>query len=155
VLLRYKNRQLSSAEVIDELVKLAKSLREARYRHERLGLSEEESAFYDALAGGAEHIQADPELAAIAKDLVDTIRNCDKLRVDWTDHASSQAAVRRTIKRLLRKHDYTPPAPKPHGGGHGDAHSLDYAANVLYEQARQLYRYWPEVDVGDKLFAEL
>jgi type I restriction enzyme R subunit len=123
-------------------------------RHEQLGMSEEEAAFYDALAAGAQDIEADPKLAVIASELVQTLRASSKMRVDWTDHASSQAAIRRTIKRLLRKHEYTPPAPTPNGGN-GDAHSLDYAANLLYDQARELYRYWPEVDAGDQLFAEV
>lgn len=154
VLTRYENRQLTSADVVAELVKLAKELRLARRRHEQLGMSEEEAAFYDALVGGAQDIEADPKLAAIAFELVQALRASNKMRVDWTDHASSQAAIRRTIKRLLRKHAYKPPAPVPNGGN-GDAHSLDDAADLLYDQARELYRYWPEVDVGEQLFAEV
>ena len=74
VLGRYERRQLTSAEVVERLVELAKRLRDARHRHEQLGLSEEEAAFYDALAGGAEHVKADPGLAAIAHELVESIR---------------------------------------------------------------------------------
>jgi type I restriction enzyme R subunit len=154
VLARYENRQLTSAEVVENLVELAKKLRDARDRHEQLGLTEEEAAFYDALAGGAEDVKADPKLAAIAHDLVQTLRNSGKLRVDWTDHASSQAAIRRIIKRLLRKHHYEPPARVPRGGGGGgDGSPMEYATRVLYEQARTLYRYWPDVG-GDQLFEE-
>jgi Domain of unknown function (DUF3387) len=100
-------------------------------------------------------VKVDPKLAAIAHELVDTLRNSGKLRVDWSDHASSQAAIRRIIKRLLRKHHYEPPAPVPSGGGGGagDGSSLDYATRVLFEQARTLYRYWPDVG-GDQLFEQ-
>jgi type I restriction enzyme, R subunit len=150
VLARYEGRQITSAQVVEELVTLAKRLRAARDRHEQLGLTEEEAAFYDALAGGAGDIQADPKLAAIAHDLVKTLRDSGKLRVDWADHASSQAAIRTIIKRLLRRHHYQPPAKVPTGGG-GDPAPLDYFAQVVYEQAKTLYRYWPEV-LGDRLF---
>ena len=111
-------------------------------------------AFYDALAGGAADVQTDPQLAAIAHDLVQTLRNSGKLRVDWTDHASSQAAIRRITKRLLRKHHYQPPATVRARGGGGDIPPLDYFAQVVYEQAKALYRYWPGVG-GDRLFESL
>jgi type I restriction enzyme R subunit len=151
VLARYENRQLTSAQVVEKLVELAKKLRAAKDRHEQLGLTEEEAAFYDALAGGSSDVAADPKLAAIAQDLVDALRNGGKLRVDWTEHPASQAAVRRIIKRLLRKHSHQPPVPLGGGGGGG---SLGYAAAALYEQARTLYRYWPDVG-GDVLFETL
>jgi type I restriction enzyme R subunit len=148
VLARYENRQLTSVEVVEQLVAIARRLRDARDRHEQLGLTEEEAAFYDALAGGAEDVQADPKLAAIAHDLVQTLRGSGKLRVDWTDHAASQAAIRVIIKRLLRKHKYQPPERVPAGGGGGDGSPWEYATQVLYEQARTLYRYWPDVPDG-------
>ena len=71
VLRRYEQQQLTSAEVVERLVEIAKSLRDARRRHEQLGLSVEEAAFYDALAGGVEDVKADPQLAAIAHELVE------------------------------------------------------------------------------------
>jgi type I restriction enzyme R subunit len=150
LLARYEDRQLTSAEVVERLVELAKKLRDARDRHEQLGLTPEEAAFYDALAGSSADVQADPQLAAIAHDIVQTLRGSGKLRVDWTDHHSSQAAIRRLIKRLLRKHGYQPPAAstRKNGGGGGGDSPLDYTAHVLYEQARTLYRYWPDVDGG-------
>lgn len=66
---------MSSAQVVERLVEIAKRLRDARRRHELLGLTEEEAAFYDALAGGAEHVQADPHLAAVADRVLDQARD--------------------------------------------------------------------------------
>lgn len=148
VLRRYEQKQLTSAEVVERLVEIAKQLRDARRRHEQLGLSEEEAAFYDALAGGVEEVKADPKLAAIAHDLVEGIRR--DLAVDWADREATQAKVRAKIKRLLRKHDYEP--PKPAGGGAGGGgRRLDHAAQLVLDQARVLYRYWPDVEVGEPL----
>src|SRR5262249_5207414 len=102
VLARYKQRQLTSADVVERLVALAKELREARHRHEDLGLSEEEVAFYDALAGGVQHLKADRALAGIAHELVKQIQR--DLTVDWTRRSAAEAKIRAKIKRLLRKH---------------------------------------------------
>ncbi len=148
VLRRYELKQLTSAEVVERLVEIAKQLRDARHRHEQLGLSEEEAAFYDALAGGVEDVKADPPLAKIAHELVEGIRT--DLTVDWADRQSTEAKVRAKIKRLLRKHRYRP--RRRVGGGDGDSGGLDYAAQLVFDQAKALYRYWPEVEVGDRLF---
>ena len=150
VLQRYELKQLTSAEVVERLVEIAKQLRNARHRHEQLGLSEEEAAFYDALAGGIEDVKADPELAKIAHELVQGIRR--DLTVDWADRIATEARIRAKIKRLLRKHRYQPPKPRPSGGGGGDLRGFDYAAQLVLEQAKALYRYWPDVEVGDRLF---
>src|SRR5712691_877966 len=136
VLARYELRQLTSAEVIERLVELAKKLREARRRHEALGLTVEEAAFYDAVAGGTDDIEADPEIATIAKDLVRSIRS--DLTVDWADHESTEAAIRAKIKRLLRRHHF---AASDVGGGK----PLERVADLVLEQARTLYRYWPDI----------
>ena len=163
VLRRYELRQLSSQEVVERLIDIAKRLRDAGHRHEELGLTEEEAAFYDALAGGIEHVNADPKLAAIAHELVESIRK--DLSVDWTDRAASEARVRTKIKRLLRKHKGDLPVPaaaasRNDGGGSsaggGDGVGLDpinYFTQLVLDQAKSLYRYWPEV--GDRLFAEI
>ena len=148
VLQRYELKQLTSAEVVERLVEIAKQLRGARHRHEQLGLTPEEAAFYDALAGGVEDVIADPQLATIARELVDGIRT--DLTVDWADRQATEAKVRARIKRLLRKHKYQPPAPKPNGGG-GELIAFDHAAQLVLDQAKALYRYWP--DVEDALFA--
>jgi len=150
VLARYDARQLTSAEVVAALVALAKKLRAAKRRHEELGLSEEESAFYDALAGSSEDWTADPKLAEIAADLVRSIRS--DLSVDWADRANTEAAIRTKIKRLLRKPQYRDAVQKyvraSSGGGGG---GLDDVAQRIFEQARTLYRFWPEIE-SDRLF---
>jgi type I restriction enzyme R subunit len=140
VLRRYEARQISSAEVVERLVEIAKSLRQARRRHEQLGLGVEEAAFYDALAGGVEDGKADPQVAAIANDLVKSIRA--DLTVDWADRESSEAAIRVRIKRLLRKHKYRPKAPE----GAGGPLDVNHYTQLVLEQAKALYRYWPEVE---------
>jgi type I restriction enzyme R subunit len=147
VLRRYELKQLTSAEVVKRLVEIAKELRNARHRHEQLGLTQEEAAFYDALAGGVEHLSADPDLAAIAHELVESIRK--DLTVDWTDREATQAKVRTKIKRLLRRHRRE--LTKAVGAGGGKPDDLDYYTDLILDQARDLYQYWPEV--GDRLFA--
>ncbi|HEX2265395.1 MAG TPA: DUF3387 domain-containing protein, partial [Solirubrobacterales bacterium] len=145
VLTRYRNRQITGAEVVKALVDLAKKVRDARHRHEELGLSEEEAAFYDALAGSAEELAADSKIAEIARDLVKGIRA--DLSVDWTSHESREALIRRKIKRLLRKHQYRP--PEKGGSGGGGRMTLERATALILEQARVLYYRWPDVDSPD------
>jgi len=145
VLRRYELRQISSAEVVERLVEIAKTLRDARRRHEQLGLSVEEAAFYDALAGGSADGAADPQLAMIASELVKSIRA--DLAVDWADRESTEAKIRTKIKRLLRKHGYEPPAMASGGG----ADAIGHYTQLVLDQAKELYRYWP--DVEDRLFA--
>lgn len=153
VLARYEQRQISGQEVIERLIDLAKRMRDSARRHEDLGLTTEEMAFYDALARGPEHLQTVPGLADLARELVTTIRT--DLSVDWTDRAGTEAKVRTKIKRLLRRHrDQLPLMPVPTNGG-GDQATLDpvnYFADLIVGQAKALYRYWPEV--GDRLFDE-
>jgi type I restriction enzyme R subunit len=163
VLARYQQRQLTSQQVVEELISIAKKLREAGHQHEHLGLTEEEAAFYDALAGGVDDLSADPELAAIAHELVQSIRQ--DLSVDWTDRESSEAKVRTKVKRLLRRHRTNLKMREPvttngtradaesGSGGGSDDGALNYFTRLVMEQAKSLYRYWPEV--GDQLFAEI
>ena len=158
VLRRYEQRQISSAEVVERLVEIAKRLRDSAHRHEELGLTEEEAAFYDALAGGVEHVEADPALAALAHELVENIRR--DLSVDWTDRAATEAKVRTKIKRLLRRNrDNLPrlPATVTGGGGGGgggdDSNGISYFTQLVLDQAKAMYRYWPEV--GERLFDEV
>jgi type I restriction enzyme R subunit len=145
VLARYRNRQVTGAEVVKALVDLAKQVRDARRRHEELGLSEEEAAFYDALLGSPENIAMDPKIAEIARDLVKGIRA--DLSVDWTSHESREALIRRKIKRLLRRHDYRPAEPREgRGASGGGGMTLERATQLILDQARVLYYRWPEVD---------
>lgn len=138
VLQRYEARQITSAQVIERLVELARKMREARKRHEALGLSPEEVAFYDALSGDSDDWTADPRLAEIAQALVRGVR--DDLSVDWTSHESTEAAIRLKIKRLLRRYKFE----ATRAGGRGPGRRLDDVAALVLEQARILYRYWPD-----------
>jgi type I restriction enzyme, R subunit len=148
VLTRYNKGQLTSAEVVAALVELAKKMRAAKRRHEELGLSQEESAFYDALAGSSEDWTADPKLAEMAADLVRSIRS--DLSVDWADRANTEAAIRSKIKRLLRRPQYREAVKKYVRSGDGGG-GLDLVAQRIFDQARTLYRYWPDVET-DRLF---
>jgi type I restriction enzyme, R subunit len=143
-LARYAARQLTSAEIIERLVDVARELREARHRHEALGLSVEEVAFYDALAGGSEDWVVDPMLAEIARALVAGIKA--DLSVDWADHESTEAAVRTKIKHLLRRYKYNAA-----GGGGGRAPKRKEIADLILDQARELYRFWPETPFSEIL----
>lgn len=156
VLRRYERRQLTSAEVVQRLVEIAKRLRDSAHRHEALGLAQEEVAFYDALVGGVEHIKADPDLAALAHALVENIRQ--DLSVDWTDRQATEAKVRTKIKRLLRRNrDKLPELAPTTISAQGDLDGVDGRINhftqLVLDQAKAMYRYWPEV--GDRLFDEL
>jgi type I restriction enzyme, R subunit len=87
---------------------MAKELRDAPKRGDDLGLSEDELAFYDALAdhGDVREVMGDDILAKIAHELVETVRN--SVSIDWTQKESVRAKMRTRIKRLLRKHGYPP-----------------------------------------------
>jgi type I restriction enzyme R subunit len=104
----YQRRAITSAEVIEELIALAKDLRAARQRGERLGLTDAELAFYDALGANDSAVQAlgDDTLRAIARELVDTLRR--SASVDWTVKEQVRARLRASVKRLLRKYAYPP-----------------------------------------------
>jgi len=140
VLQRYEARQITSGEVIERLVELAKKMRDARRRNETLGLTVEEAAFYDAVAGSSEDWTVDPKLAEVARALVTGIK--EDLTVDWADHEATEAAIRAKIKRLLRRLAYTPPT----GGG---GRMPDRVVDDILEQARVLYRWWPELAAGE------
>jgi len=105
---RYQNRAIESAQVIEELIEMAKEFREASQRGENLGLTDDELAFYDALEVNDSAVQAlgDEKLRAIARDLVNTIRH--NVTIDWTVKETVRAKIRVTVKRLLKKHGYPP-----------------------------------------------
>jgi hypothetical protein len=71
----------------------------------------------------------------------------------WPEEARREFARRAKTKRLLRKHAYRPPTRSGSGDGGGEARRLDHAAQPVLDQAKALYGYWPEVEVGDRLFA--
>ena len=105
---RYQNRAVEAAQVIEELIQLAQELREAGARGEKLGLSEDEVAFYDALETNDSAVQVlgDETLRDIARELVKTVRN--NVTIDWTLRENVRANLRRLVKRILRKHGYPP-----------------------------------------------
>ena len=105
---RYQNRAIEAAQVIEELIQLAKEMREASARGEQLGLSDDELAFYDALETNDSAVQVlgDETLRAIARELVDTVRN--NVTIDWTLRENVRAKLRAMVKRILRKHGYPP-----------------------------------------------
>ena len=105
---KYRNRTIEAAMVIEELIGLAKELKTAQQRGEKLGLSDDEVAFYDALCtnGSAESIMGDDQLRALAQELVRRVRG--SVTIDWTLRESARAAIRRDVKRLLRKYGYPP-----------------------------------------------
>ena len=105
---RYQNRAIEAAQVIEELIALARDMREAHARGERLGLSEDELAFYDALETNdrAVKVLGDEMLRAIARELVETVRR--NVTIDWTLRENVRAQLRVLVKRILRKHGYPP-----------------------------------------------
>ena len=105
---RYQNRAIEAAQVIEELIQLAKSMREANARGEAMGLSEDELAFYDALEtnDSAVKVLGDDTLRAIARELVEKVRT--NVTIDWTLRENVRAQLRALVKRILRKHGYPP-----------------------------------------------
>ena len=105
---RYQNRAIEAAQVIEELIGLAKQMREADQRGEALGLSEDELAFYDALEvnDSAVKVLGDDTLRAIARELVASVRA--NVTIDWTVRENVRAQLRVLVKRILRKHGYPP-----------------------------------------------
>ena len=105
---RYQNRAVEAAQVIEELIRLAREMREANARGEQLGLSEDELAFYDALEtnDSAVQILGDETLRDIARELVETVRR--NVTIDWTLRENVRANLRRLVRRILRKHGYPP-----------------------------------------------
>ena len=105
---RYQSRAIEAAQVIEELIRLAKDMREANARGEKLGLTEDELAFYDALETNDSAVQVlgDEALRAIAQELVQTVRN--NVAIDWTLRENVRAHLRVLVRRILRKHGYPP-----------------------------------------------
>ena len=105
---RYQSRAVEAAQVIEELIGLAREMRAATARGEALGLSEDELAFYDALGvnDSAVRVLGDETLRGIARELVETVRN--NVTIDWTLRENVRAHLRRLVRRVLRKHGYPP-----------------------------------------------
>ncbi len=107
-MLRYNNKAITTAEMISRLIDLAKSLRDAQRRGEELGLSAEETAFYDALSENrsARDAMESDTLRLMARKLTEMVKSMPKL--DWTQRESVRASLRRNVRRLLAKYGYPP-----------------------------------------------
>jgi type I restriction enzyme R subunit len=105
---KYQNRAIEAAAVIEELIALAKDMREANKRGENLKLSDDELAFYDALEvnDSAVKVLGEPTLTTIARELVEAVRN--SVTIDWTEREAVRARIRVMVKRILRKYGYPP-----------------------------------------------
>jgi type I restriction enzyme R subunit len=105
---KYQNRAIETAQVIEELIGLAKDMREAGRRGEELGLNDDEVAFYDALEtnDSAVKVLGDETLKTIARELVATVRK--NVTIDWTIRDNVRAQLRVLVKRILRKYGYPP-----------------------------------------------
>lgn len=108
VVTRYQNRSIETAQVMEELVEMAKKFRDAAKRGEELGLTDDEVKFYDALANNeaATLLLGDETLKKIAQKLTESLRK--NLTVDWSKRESVRAQLRLKVKRLLRDHGYPP-----------------------------------------------
>ena len=125
----YQNRTIEAAAVIQELIDIAKEMREARNRGEELGLNEAEVAFYDALEvnDSAVKVLGDEILKTIAQQLVETVRR--NTTIDWTVKQAVRAKLRTMVKRVLRKYGYPPD-------------KQEKATQTVLEQAELLCENW-------------
>ncbi len=126
---RYQSRAIETAQVIEELIALAKEMREADQRGEQLGLSEDEVAFYDALEtnDSAVKVLGDETLRGIARELVVAVRG--NVTIDWMVRENVRAKLRVIVKRILRKHGYPPD-------------KQEKATQTVLEQAEVLSEVW-------------
>ena len=108
VIKRYQNRAIETAQVIEELIAMAKKFKEAIGRGEELGLNNDELAFYDALANNEEAVRemGDEILKKIAHELAESLRQ--NISVDWSVRDNVRAKLRLMVKRILRKYKYPP-----------------------------------------------
>ncbi len=131
---RYQNGLITSAQIIEELINLAKNIREADKRGEQMNLRVDELAFYDALADNptAEAVLGDVTLKQIAHELVDSVRK--NTSIDWQLKESVQAKLRVMVKRILRKYKYPPDDPT----------TGEYTVSVtkVLDQAELLADFW-------------
>ena len=108
VVKRYQNRAIETAQVIEELIEMARKFRAAANRGDELGLSEDEIRFYDALANNESAVRelTDETLKKIAHELTEHLRK--NLPVDWLQRESVRATLRLMVKLILRKYKYPP-----------------------------------------------
>ena len=126
---RYHSNAVTTAEVLQELIAIAKDIRAARNRGGETGLSEEEIAFYDALAenDSAVDVMGDDKLKVIAHELLISLKQ--NVTVDWAHRESARARIRVLVKRILRKYGYPPDLQ-------------DAAVRTVLEQAESISARW-------------
>ncbi|CAB3690893.1 type I restriction endonuclease subunit R [Paraburkholderia rhynchosiae] len=129
VVTRYQNRAIETAQVIEELIDMAKKFRAAATRGEELGLTEDEIRFYDALANNESAVRelSDETLKKIAHELTENLRQ--NITVDWSERESVRARLRLMVKRILRKYKYPPD-------------QQDGAVELVLQQAQALGEAW-------------
>jgi type I restriction enzyme R subunit len=129
VILRYQNRAIETAQVMEELIAMAQKFKEAIGRGEELGLNADELAFYDALANNEEAVleMGDEVLKKIAHELAESLRK--NISVDWSVRDSVRASLRLMVKRILRKYKYPPSRQEE-------------AVKLVLEQAETLSAEW-------------
>lgn len=132
VITRYQNRSIETAQVMEELVEMAKKFREAADRGEELGLSEDEVRFYDALATNESAVLelTDETLKKIAHELTENLRK--NITVDWSKRESVRASLRLMVRRILRKYKYPPDM-------------ADAAVELVLQQAEVLGENWSQI----------
>ncbi|AIG02353.1 type I restriction endonuclease subunit R [Pseudomonas fluorescens] len=129
VIKRYQNRSIETAQVIEELIEMAKKFAAASQRGEALGLNDDELAFYDALANNEASVRelGDEILAKIAHELTASLRA--NVSVDWSSRESVRAKLRILVRRILRKYKYPPD-------------QAEEAAQLILNQAETLCEAW-------------
>jgi type I restriction enzyme R subunit len=134
---RYQNRAIETAQVIEELIALAKEMREAARRGEELGLTDAEVAFYDALEtnDSAVRVLGDETLRAIARELAETVRR--NATIDWAAKESVKARLRALVRRTLRRYGYPPDMQ-------------EQATRTVLEQAELLGLEWAATDTVER-----
>ena len=127
----YTNKSIEAAQVIQQLIDLARKMREEQKRGTQLNLTEDEVAFYDALAdhAGVREVMGDETLKTIARDLVQTVRN--NVTIDWTLRDNVQAKLRIMVKHILKKYGYPPDKQQK-------------ATDTVLDQAKLLCKDWAE-----------
>jgi len=129
VIARYQNRSIETAQVIEELIRMAKEFHAAANRGQSLGLSDDELSFYDALIANESAVRelSDDILKKIAHELTEGLRS--SLTVDWSQRESVRARLRLLVRRILRKYKYPPDAQEA-------------AVEMVLEQAEALGEAW-------------
>ena len=131
VIKRYQNRAIETAQVMEELIAMAKQFREASKRGDHLGLNDDEVKFYDALTNNESAVRelSDETLKKIAHELTESLRR--NLKVDWAERESVRADLRLMVRRILRKYKYPPDQQKD-------------AVELILRQVQALGEEWAE-----------